>query len=88
MPGYTTITSKFGKRNAPTSGASTMHSGIDIAAPTNSKLVASFPGAVSFIGFSGAGGYTITIKNNTYIASYCHVSPNFIVYVGQNVLPR
>jgi len=33
-PGYTTITSYFGKRTAPTSGASTYHSGIDIAAPT------------------------------------------------------
>ena len=33
-PGYHTITSYFGKRNAPTSGASTYHSGIDIAAPS------------------------------------------------------
>ena len=32
--GYTTITSYFGKRDAPTNGASTYHSGIDIAAPT------------------------------------------------------
>lgn len=33
-PGYTTITSYFGKRTVPTNGASTYHSGIDIAAPT------------------------------------------------------
>ena len=32
-PKYTTITSYFGYRNAPTYGASTYHSGIDIGAP-------------------------------------------------------
>ena len=36
-PGYATITSYFGYRNAPTSGASTYHSGIDIGAPTRNK---------------------------------------------------
>ena len=36
-PGHTTITSYFGKRNAPTSGASTYHSGIDIGAPQRYK---------------------------------------------------
>lgn len=30
-------------------------------------------------------GYTITLKNSTYTASYCHVSPEFKVYVGQKV---
>ena len=37
-PGYTTITSYFGKRNAPATGASTYHSGIDIAAPTRKHI--------------------------------------------------
>ena len=32
-PEYKTITSYFGSRSAPTSGASTYHSGIDIGAP-------------------------------------------------------
>lgn len=84
-PGYTTITSPFGYRVSPTSGASTNHSGIDIAAPTNSNIVAIFSGTVTYIGFSGAGGYTVTIKNNNYTVSYCHVSPIFLVYVGQYV---
>lgn len=30
-------------------------------------------------------GYTITLKNDTYTASYCHVSPEFKVYLGQKV---
>lgn len=33
VPGYNTITSKFGYRTAPASGASKYHGGIDIAVP-------------------------------------------------------
>lgn len=84
-PGYTTITSNFGYRTAPTSGASSYHSGIDIGAPTGSNIVSIFSGTVSFIGFSGAGGYTVTVKNDDFSVSYCHVSPNFLVCVGQSV---
>ena len=84
-PGYNTITSKFGYRRAPTSGASTYHSGIDIAAPTGSNIIATFSGVVSYIGFYGAGGFTVIVKNNNLSAEYCHVSPQFIVYVGQTV---
>ena len=84
-PGYTTITSPFGRRNAPTSGASTFHSGIDIGAPTGTNIIAVCSGNVAFLGFSGAGGFTITITNSTFSASYCHVSPDFIIYLGQNI---
>ena len=38
IPGYTNISSPFGKRSSPTSGASTYHSGIDIPAPEGTKL--------------------------------------------------
>lgn len=84
-PGYNTITSPFGKRSAPTSGASTFHSGVDIGAPAWSNIVAVCSGRVTFLGFSGAGGFTITITGDTFTTSYCHVSPDFIVYVGQNI---
>ena len=79
------ITSKFGKRKAPTSGASTVHSGIDIAAATGTDLIACFDGKVIFTGFKGAGGYTITIQNGRYQASYCHVSPMYCVSIGEIV---
>jgi murein DD-endopeptidase MepM/ murein hydrolase activator NlpD len=72
---YKTITSYFGNRVAPASGASTFHSGIDIAAPTGTKIVSVFSGIITYTGFSGAGGYTITVTANNFIASYCHVSP-------------
>lgn len=51
VPGYTTITSNFGYRVAPTNGASTYHSGIDIAAPTGANIIASFSGEITFLGW-------------------------------------
>lgn len=86
VPGYTRITSKFGKRISPTKGSSSNHSGIDIAAPTGSKIVAIFSGKVTYTGFKGAGGFTITIQNSNFTVSYCHVSPQFVVSVGNSVL--
>lgn len=85
VPGYTTITSQFGNRVAPTSGASSYHSGIDIAAPSGSNIIACFSGKVIYTGFYGAGGFTVMIEGNEYTALYCHVSPNFIVNIGQTI---
>ena len=35
--------------------------------------------------FLGAGGFTITLSFEEFKVTYCHVSPNFIVAVGDNV---
>lgn len=85
-PGYTTINSYFGYRTAPTSGASSYHSGIDIGAPEGSKLVAVTSGQITFAQFLGGGGYTITLTAGNMKFTYCHVSPNYIVSVGQYVV--
>ena len=86
IPGYTAISSPFGKRTAPTSGASTYHKGTDIPAPEGTKLIATCDGEITFIGFLGGGGYTITLTTSNQLKiSYCHVSPNYIVYVGQQI---
>ena len=84
-PGYNNISSSFGKRNAPTSGASSFHYGVDIPAPEGTKLIATHDGIISFCDFLGAGGYTITLSFNNFKISYCHVSPNYIVHVGDFV---
>lgn len=55
LPGNKNVTSSFGKRTSPTSGASTYHSGIDIAATENTPIYACFSGQVTFTGFKGAG---------------------------------
>lgn len=83
--GYNYITSPFGYRNAPTSGAGTFHGGIDIGAPTGTEIISAFSGTVTYLGFYGANGYTVRISDGYYTANYSHVSPYFLVYLGQEV---
>jgi len=85
LPGYTRISSPFGKRVSPTTGASSYHSGIDIPAPQGTKFIAVHDGKVTFRQFLGAGGFTITISFDNIKVSYCHCDPNFIVELGQEV---
>ena len=63
-PGITQINSYFGKRQAPTNGASTFHKGIDIGAPEGYEFVAVTDGIITFVGFLGGGGFTITLTDN------------------------
>ena len=81
--GYYNISSFFGNRKSPTTGASSYHSGIDIPAPEKTNIYSICNGKVIFTGFYGADGYTIIVKNNNYEIIYGHVSPNFIVYKNQ-----
>jgi len=85
IPGYNKITSYFGKRNSPTQGASSYHKGIDIGASEGTVLIAVADGEITYTGFLGGGGYTITLSIEDMKITYCHVSPTFIVEVGQKV---
>lgn len=88
VPGYTSISSYFGKRNSPTTGASTYHSGLDIPAPEGTYLYAIDDGYVSFASWGAGGGYTIVIELFNYdnmSVSYCHTSPTMFVERGEEV---
>ena len=85
LHGYTTINSYFGSRTSPTAGASSYHKGIDIGAPQGSSFIAVCKGKITYTGFLGGGGYTITLSVNNMKITYCHVSPNYIVKVGDVV---
>lgn len=86
IPGYTKITSYFGKRQSPTQGASSYHKGIDIGAPEGTKLISVIDGQITYTGFLGGGGYTITLSKDNMKITYCHVSPTYIVEEGQEVI--
>ena len=85
LDGYTYISSYFGYRNSPTSGASTYHSGIDIPAPEGTNILAVCSGTVTFASWGAGGGYTIVVENDDIKVSYCHVSPLILVSVGDTV---
>lgn len=84
IPGHTTVSSPFGKRTSPTSGASSYHSGVDLPAPEGTNLYAIADGVVLFASWGAGGGYTITYQLSNYSnikVSYCHVSP--VIYTSK-----
>lgn len=85
IPGYTKVTSPFGKRDSPTAGASSYHYGTDIGAPEGTNLIAIADGEITFLGFLGAGGYTLTLSFYGFKITYCHISPNFLVSEGDSL---
>ena len=85
LPGYHQITSDFGPRISPTSGASSNHSGIDIAATEGTSIYSVYNGIVTHTGFKGANGHTIIIENNNLEFIYAHVSPNYIINIGDYI---
>ena len=79
------ISSGFGRRNAPTAGATTSHKGVDIATPLGTSVWASCGGTVSFAGWGGAYGNVIFIDHSDGRQTrYAHLSKIY-VSVGQKV---
>jgi len=82
---YTSITSPFGYRDAPTSGASSYHQGVDLDTGTGWPVVAAKAGTVVFAGYSGAAGNYVKIDHHDGFTSiYMHLN-SFSVSVGQHV---
>ena len=86
VPGYTRISSYFGYRTAPTVGATSFHGGVDIPAPSGTNIISAISGKITKTGFMGSGGCSVVIQNNCYTVIYHHVSPNYIVKVGDFVV--
>lgn len=79
------LTSRFGRRNAPTKGATTNHQAVDWAIPTGSAVMASSGGTVTKAGWVGSYGYAVFIKHPGGIETrYAHCS-KLLVSVGQTV---
>lgn len=79
------ITSGFGRRNAPTRGASTNHKGIDWSVPIGTTVVASSSGTVAKAGWASGYGYVVYINHaDGRQTRYGHLS-KVLVSVGQYV---
>lgn len=82
---YTSITSPFGYRESPTTGASTYHQGVDLDTGTGWSVVASRGGVVTIAGFASAAGNYVQIDHGDGFRSvYMHLS-SIGVSVGQIV---
>ena len=77
--------SGFGRRTAPTKGASTYHKGIDWATPTGTPVYASCGGTVTKAGWGSGYGYVVYIDHEDGRQTrYGHLS-KVLVSVGQTV---
>ena len=82
---YTSITSPFGKRVSPTTGASTNHQGIDLDTGTGWPVVAAKVGRVTVAGYTSAAGNYVKIDHGDGVSSiYMHLS-SYCVSAGQMV---
>lgn len=78
-------TSGFGRRNAPTKGASTYHKGVDWAVPTGTSVYASCGGTVAKAGWGSGYGYVVYIDHEDGRQTrYGHLS-KVLVKAGQSV---
>jgi len=81
------IDSPFGKRNAPTAGASTNHSGVDLDANSGSPVYAPLDGVITRAEDTtpdGCGGH-VRIKHNKIMdTKYCHLK-KWVVKKGKKV---
>ncbi len=84
-PASTRVTSDFGARVSPTSGASTNHMGIDVGAPYGADIVAAAAGTVRSVNYSSAAGNYVMIDHGGGVYTvYMHAS-SVNVSKGQTV---
>lgn len=85
VPGYTTITSEYGMRVHPITGAYRLHTGVDVGAPMGSSFVAAADGIVSKATFNTAYGNMVIIDHGGGVQTlYAHGS-EIVAQVGQTV---
>lgn len=85
VPSCTLITSRFGYRVAPTTGASTYHGGLDIGAGMGASIVAAGAGDVIYAGANGGYGNCVMIDHGDGVVTvYAHMSSIGVSY-GQYV---
>ena len=82
LPVAGTISSPYGYRINPITGASELHDGVDIAAPAGSPVAAPLAGTVTFAGWNGGYGNQVTLNHGGFTTFYAHMS-SILASVGQ-----
>lgn len=79
------MSSSFGYRSDPFTGAGAMHSGLDFKGPLGTKILAAADGVITSAGWQGGYGKCIEITHaNGLVTRYAHLS-GFDVTLGQTV---
>lgn len=79
------LSSKFGMRRHPITGENKMHTGVDLACPRNTAVLAAKDGTVTFAGNNGGYGKCIKINHGGgYVTLYAHLN-SYNCKVGQTV---
>jgi murein DD-endopeptidase MepM/ murein hydrolase activator NlpD len=79
------VSSHYGRRKDPFNGRWAMHRGIDFVAPYKSKVEATAPGIVSYVGRRGRYGRTVDIRHqHGLMTRFAHLY-RYRVKVGQKV---
>ena len=85
MDGINGITSGYSMRNHPITGKYSQHTGIDIAAPKNTKITAAASGTVVTVGYNTAYGYRVIVDHGGGVQTlYAHMT-SFAVKEGDKV---
>lgn len=86
FPGYSRVSSEYGYRVHPISGQSKFHSGIDLAGPSGSPIVAAESGTVISAGWNGGGyGNVVIIDHGGGISTLYGHNSSVSVSSGQKV---
>ena len=73
------LTSPFGYRSDPFTGARSFHSGVDLAAPTGTSVKATLDGKIAETGFNRIfGNYVIITHDRGYQSLYGHLSAIYV----------
>ena len=88
-PLMASVSSPFGYRNNPISGAPELHDGTDYGAPCRTPVAAAASGSVTYVGYYGGFGNRVivdhgVINGHSYISAYNHLS-SFAVTNGAPV---
>lgn len=84
-PSYTYVSSEFGYRIHPISGTRRYHSGLDLAAPYATNVLAAADGTVRMAGWNGGYGNCVVIDHGGGRATLYGHNSSLLVSAGQRV---